>query len=77
MARLVSDHQSRLEAHVRLLGAFDPSRQLARGWTLTRTLDGKAVTSIGSLAPGIEIITTFADGVARSSIASVEQREIT
>ncbi len=54
-----------IEARVRLL---DPVHTLARGWTMTRTSDGRTVRTVADLAPGDEIVTTFSDGVTRSRI---------
>ena len=58
-----------LEARVRSL---DPVHALRRGWTLTRTSDGTLVRSIGDVAAGAEIITTFADGQATSRVESTK-----
>jgi len=51
----------------RVLAAFDPVRQLERGWTLTLDADGALVRSAASLDPGQRITTRFADG-ARISV---------
>ncbi|MCU1391527.1 MAG: xseA, partial [Ilumatobacteraceae bacterium] len=58
-----------IEARVRLL---DPVHTLARGWSLTRTVDGQIVRSVADVAPGTEIITTLADGSFTSRAESVE-----
>lgn len=54
-----------LEARVRLL---DPVHTLARGWSVTRTNDGRIVRSAADVAPGDEIITTLAAGTVFSRI---------
>jgi exodeoxyribonuclease VII large subunit len=54
-----------MEANVR---ALDPARVLARGWSITRGADGRAVRSAAALAPGAAITTTFADGTVRSTV---------
>ena len=74
-ARLASrphQHISRLtltldqiEARVRSL---DPVHTLARGWTLTRTIDGTLVRDPAALSPGQQIITSFATGEATSRV---------
>ena len=56
-----------LEARVRLL---DPVHTLARGWSLTRTADGRIVRSPADVVPGDEIITTLAAGTVSSRIES-------
>jgi len=60
---------SQIEARVRLL---DPVHTLARGWSLTRTADGRVVRSAADLAVGDTMITTFADGQAHSTIAAIQ-----
>lgn len=51
----------------RVLTAFDPTRQLERGWTLTTDDDGALVRTAASLGPGQRITTRFVDG-ARTSV---------
>ena len=58
-----------IEARVRLL---DPVHTLARGWSLTRTADGRVIRSTADLAVGDTIVTTLADGQARSAIAAIQ-----
>ena len=47
--------------------AADPARLLHRGWSLTRTADGRLVRSVADAADGTELITTLADGEVRST----------
>jgi len=58
-------HLDGLAGRVRLL---DPVHTMARGWTITRTADGRTVRSAGELQPGDELITTFATGTAHSRV---------
>ncbi len=44
------------------VSAYDPARALARGWSITTTLDGTVVRSIDSLDDGAGLVTTVADG---------------
>ncbi|MDQ1425862.1 MAG: exodeoxyribonuclease large subunit [Acidimicrobiaceae bacterium] len=53
------------EARVR---AHDPQRALARGWSVTRTADGRLVRDAASLAEGDEIVTTLSGGDVRSRV---------
>ncbi|HET6950861.1 MAG TPA: exodeoxyribonuclease VII large subunit [Acidimicrobiales bacterium] len=55
----------RIEAQVR---ALDPARTLARGWSITRTADGRIARSARGLAPGDALVTTLADGTVRSTV---------
>ena len=59
-----------IEARVRLL---DPVHAMARGWSLTRTADGRIVRSAAELRAGDEIVSVFADGEARSRVESTDQ----
>jgi exodeoxyribonuclease VII large subunit len=54
-----------LSSRVRLL---DPVHTMARGWSITRTADGALVRSVTELVPGTTIVTTVADGTARSRV---------
>ncbi len=60
-----------LEALAHRLRLLDPATTMARGWSITRTADGRTVRSVGQLVPGTEIVTTFADGAARSRVEEV------
>jgi exodeoxyribonuclease VII large subunit len=48
--------------------SFDPTRLLARGWSLTRTADGRLVRSVADATAGTELVTTLADGKVRSTV---------
>jgi exodeoxyribonuclease VII large subunit len=50
---------------VRLL---DPATTMARGWSITRTIDGRTIRAADELQSGEQIITTFASGTARSRV---------
>ena len=65
----------RLEPEVRHLDAvaervrlLDPASTMARGWSITRTADGRTVRTAAELHPGDQIVTTFASGTARSRV---------
>jgi exodeoxyribonuclease VII large subunit len=58
-------HLHQVEARVRLL---DPVHAMARGWSLTRTVDGRIVRSAAELRVGDEVVSVFADGEARSRV---------
>jgi exonuclease VII large subunit len=61
----------RVSSRRAVLGAYDPDRQLGRGWTLTRTADGRLVRSAAQLTEGDELVTTLADGEATSTVVRV------
>ena len=56
-----------LAAHVR---ALDPTRALARGWSITRDADGDIVRSAAGVAAGDTLVTTLADGQVRSTVGA-------
>jgi exodeoxyribonuclease VII large subunit len=58
-------HLEGLAGRVRLL---DPAHTMARGWSITRSADGRTVRSAAELQPGDHIVTTFANGTARSRV---------
>jgi exodeoxyribonuclease VII large subunit len=51
--------------------SLDPARVLARGWSITRDLQGRVVRA-ATLAPGDTVVTTVADGSFRSTVESGE-----
>jgi exodeoxyribonuclease VII large subunit len=56
-----------IEAQVR---ALDPTRALARGWSITRDGQGRVVRSAGAVAAGDRLVTTLADGHVHSTVDS-------
>ena len=69
--RAIDHHAGRAAAQRAVLEAYDPRRQLARGWTLTRTADGRLVRGVDALGPGDVLVTTFATGSATSTVTEV------
>lgn len=61
-------HLDAMAARLRLL---DPVHTLARGWSITRTADGRVVRNAADLAPDAVIHTTFAEGTARSRVEEI------
>jgi exodeoxyribonuclease VII large subunit len=58
-------HLDAVAERVRLL---DPVNTMARGWSITRTIDGRTVRDSIELQPGDQLVTTFASGTARSRV---------
>jgi exodeoxyribonuclease VII large subunit len=69
----VSDASERLIHRRAVLDAFDPRRQLARGWSITKGRDGRVVRSVRDLAEGQPIVTVLADGSVRSTVEEVSR----
>lgn len=72
--RRLDDDGDRLSARREVLDAYDPRRQLARGWTLTHTADGRLVRTVGDISEGDALVTTFATGEATSTVTEVKPR---
>jgi exodeoxyribonuclease VII large subunit len=64
-----SRHIDQLAERVRLL---DPAYTMARGWSITRSADGRTVRRAGDVAAGDELFTTFADGQVRSIVQETD-----
>lgn len=59
---------SRLDVFAARTAAADPTRLLARGWSLTRTADGRLVRSVTDVAVSTVLVTTLADGEVTSTV---------
>ena len=66
--RTLDPEARHLEAVAERVRLLDPAVTMARGWSITRTPDGRTVRSAARLAAGDRIITTFADGTAGSRV---------
>ena len=70
--RSVDDAGRRLALLAGRVNAVDPVRALARGWSITRTVDGTVLRSAADATPGAEVVTTVADGTFRSTVTGPE-----
>jgi exodeoxyribonuclease VII large subunit len=68
----LQNQADRLQSWRRLLAAYDVTRQLERGYTLTLDPEGRIVRSAGSVSPGAPMLTKFADGTVHSEVQRVE-----
>lgn len=64
--------EAALAARSARVDAADPARLLARGWSITRTADGRAVAGAAAVHPGQELVTTFADGSVHSTVDATD-----
>jgi exodeoxyribonuclease VII large subunit len=71
--RLLEVQQRRLAAAEAQVRALDPARALARGWSITRTVDGELVRSPQQVADGQDLETTVEGGKLRSTVHSRQQ----
>ena len=65
----VVDSRSELQGLAGRLDALSPLGVLARGYSLTRTEDGRVVQAASDVASGDEIETTLADGTIKSVVS--------
>jgi exodeoxyribonuclease VII large subunit len=61
-----------LEKRVALL---DPANVLARGWSITRTADGRVVRSVADVTTGDTLVTTTGDGSVTSNVTGTETKK--
>lgn len=67
----IASADERLTNRRAMLDVFDPQRQLARGWSLTRGDDGRILRSIADASPGERIVTVLPDGHLTSRIETL------
>jgi len=68
--RAVSEKENFLNQHNQRLASLRPENVLKRGYSLTRDLQGKTITSVQRVGIGDEIQTIFSDGHAESVVRS-------
>jgi exodeoxyribonuclease VII large subunit len=56
------------------LRLLDPVNTMARGWSITRDANGKAIRGASALKQGQVITTSFADGDATSTVETISTR---
>lgn len=61
-----------VEALAREVRALDPARVVARGWSITRTGDGRLVRSLADAPVGTTLRTTVADGTLVGAVTAAE-----
>jgi exodeoxyribonuclease VII large subunit len=71
--RAVAEAERSLDAISARVRALDPARVLARGWSITRTADGRVLRSPDDVAPGDPIVTLLAGGEVRSTVDTSEE----
>lgn len=62
------DAERMVASRAALVGALDPARTLARGWSITRTAEGRLVRSPADVASGELLVTMLAEGELRSTV---------
>ena len=64
--RTLDRADQRLDQWAARVSAYDPTRTLARGWSITRTAAGTLVRSPADAPPGTALVTTVAEGAVAS-----------
>jgi exonuclease VII large subunit len=57
-----------LSSNRQLLGAYDPKKRLAQGWSIVTTSDGAVVHSLEALSVGARVRVTLSDGSFESTV---------
>ncbi len=70
---MLERRKARLEGAARQLALVNPLAVLDRGYSLTRTADGRLVRSVESVAPGTRIVTQVRDGTFEADVKEVKR----
>jgi exodeoxyribonuclease VII large subunit len=73
--RSIASGETALERRAQVLRAFDPRRQLERGWSLTRLSSGRVLRSAADAGPNDVVITRLADGEITATVTASTQSE--
>jgi exodeoxyribonuclease VII large subunit len=71
---LLTSAERHLAAADARLALLDPVNLLRRGWSITRTADGRVVRSVADAAVGDTLVTQVADGTVTSRVERTEPR---
>ncbi len=72
--RVTAGVEGESRRHREVLRAYDPRRQLERGWSLTRDASGRLLRSVEGLSSGEELRTIVSDGEIASTVSNVQRR---
>jgi exodeoxyribonuclease VII large subunit len=75
--RWLNEQSARLDGLEPRIRALDPALMLARGWSITHTVDGALVRRMTDAPPGRVLVTTLASGEVRSVVADAMLAEPT
>jgi exodeoxyribonuclease VII large subunit len=73
--RAVASGETALERRAQVLRAFDPRRQLERGWSLTRLSSGRLLRSAADASPDDVVITRLADGEITAVVSASSRHD--
>ncbi|MCK5014649.1 MAG: exodeoxyribonuclease VII large subunit [Candidatus Omnitrophica bacterium] len=69
----LSNNCVKLSSYQRMIDNFHPSNTIKRGFSITRTKDGKAVKNISSVHLKEELVTEIADGLIISEVGRIKK----
>jgi len=69
--RVLVQEEHQMQRRSQVLRAYDPRRQMERGWSLARDNAGRVVRSVSNLGIGDELTTKFVDGEVASRVGSI------
>ena len=70
-ARALAAAEQQRDRFTQVLRAYDPARQLERGWSLTRDASGRLLRSVAGIEIGAAIVTRLADGEVASAVTGI------
>jgi exodeoxyribonuclease VII large subunit len=65
-----------VDGRAAVVGALDPARALARGWSITRDRSGRLVRDPAAVGAGEPLVTTVAGGTITSTVADATEAGI-
>jgi exodeoxyribonuclease VII large subunit len=71
--QVLADRALALDNLEKRLSLLDPVNVLARGWSITRTADGRVIRSIDDVKVGDEIVTTLRDGATTATVKEAKK----
>src|SRR5487761_1944573 len=71
--RAVETEERSLESRSQVLRAFDPKRQLERGWSLSHATSGQLIRSVHDVELGQAVLTRFRDGEVASTVTALSE----
>jgi exodeoxyribonuclease VII large subunit len=74
-SRIVRDAGTSLDHVEARVKAADPAVLLARGWSITRTTDGRVLRSVDDVSSGDTIVTALADGAVISNVSLTDPKD--
>lgn len=72
--QILTEHALAIDNLEKRVGLLDPVNVLARGWSITRTADGRVVRSIDDVRVGESLVTTVSDGTVAATVTDSDKK---